>query len=94
MSRFYELILFTASLQKAIIIQYADSVLKFIDTKKLFKQKFYRENCIIFNGQYVKDLTVINKNLKNIILLDVSLIRIPSHLFISSLLMEFQLNHG
>ena len=51
-SRDNELVLFTAGVQ-----EYADSMLQLLDPKQeLFSRRFYRHNCSIVSGNYVKDL--------------------------------------
>jgi hypothetical protein len=45
-------------------------VIDLIDRNKIIKYKFYRENCIFFNNSYVKELKKLNRNMKNLIILD------------------------
>eukprot|EP00834_Sanchytrium_tribonematis_P003690 NODE_152_length_15391_cov_0.883272.p10 type:complete len:207 gc:universal NODE_152_length_15391_cov_0.883272:1641-2261(+) len=66
----YELILFTASLQP-----YADAVMKLIDPNQLVKRRYYRSDCtpVYLNGKlswHQKDLTKLNQNIDNILLID------------------------
>ena len=42
-----------------------------IDKNNKIKIKLFRENCTLSNGILVKDLTNINRNLKDTILIDV-----------------------
>jgi len=51
----------------------------FLDEKKLFVRRLYREDCRLVDGLLVKDLTAMNRDLKDVILLDVSLINIIQH---------------
>ena len=64
-SNCYEIIIFTASPKN-----YAEMVIDLIDKNKIIKYKFYRENCIFFNNNYVKELKKLNRNMKNLIILD------------------------
>lgn len=50
MSKFYEIIIFTAALQ-----DYADFILDIIDANKLISKRLYRQHCSMQpNGCYVK----------------------------------------
>lgn len=68
MSKLYEIIVFTAS-QKS----YADKVIDLIDPKKRIAHRLYRDHCIIINkSYYLKNMRILGRNLKNIIIVDVS----------------------
>jgi len=69
MSNFYEIGIFTASLSN-----YADPLIDVIDKDKVCSFRLFRESCSIVNGFYVKELKRLNRNLKNVILLDVTII--------------------
>jgi TFIIF-interacting CTD phosphatase-like protein len=69
MAKFYEIIIFTASLSK-----YADPLIDILDKDKVCSFRLFRESCTMINGFYVKELKRINRNLKNIILLDVNML--------------------
>jgi CTD small phosphatase-like protein 2 len=67
MSEIYELIIFTAS-QKP----YADKVISLIDPKKRISHVLYRDHCLIINKQYyLKNLKILGRDLKHIVLVDV-----------------------
>lgn len=67
MSQLFEIIVFTAS-QK----QYADKVVAQIDPKKRISHVLNREHCIIINkAYYLKNLKVLGRDLKQMILVDV-----------------------
>jgi len=69
MSQIYEIIIFTAS-QK----QYADKVVPQIDPKKRISHVLNRDHCIIINKlYYLKNLKILGRDLKNTILVDVSI---------------------
>ncbi|CAD8151823.1 unnamed protein product [Paramecium octaurelia] len=66
-SKHFEIIIFTASHQL-----YADKIIDKLDpSRKWVSYRLYRENCIqTQQGIYVKDLRIINRDLKDIVLID------------------------
>jgi len=77
-SQHYELIVFTASKK-----EYANCILNYIEKdKKYFKHRLYRDSCInILNKFFFKDLRILqNRNLKDVILVDNSLISCSNQL--------------
>jgi Dullard-like phosphatase family protein len=70
MSKFYEIVVFTAS-EKS----YADAVLDELDPTGLIKHRLYREHCLkLGHNLYTKDLRVINRDLSQMVLVDNSAI--------------------
>jgi CTD small phosphatase-like protein 2 len=67
LSKRFEIIVFTASHQC-----YADKVLDLIDPKReIIHHRLYRDNCLLVDGVYVKDLRILtNRNLKDVVLVD------------------------
>ncbi|KAF9111998.1 hypothetical protein BGX27_004147 [Mortierella sp. AM989] len=65
MGEIYEVVIFTASLSK-----YADPVLDMLDIHRVIKHRLFRESCFNHKGNYVKDLSVIGRDLKNTIIID------------------------
>lgn len=61
----FELVVFTASLAK-----YADPVLDSLDKTRAIKHRLFRESCINHKGNYVKDLSIIGRDLKSVVLID------------------------
>lgn len=61
----YELIIYTASLSK-----YADPLLDILDPEKLISKRLFRENCVYYDGHYVKDLSLLNREIQQTIIVD------------------------
>lgn len=61
----YEVVVFTASLSK-----YADPVLDMLDKYKVIKHRLFRESCYNHNGNYVKDLSQLGRDLRHSIIID------------------------
>ena len=52
-------------------LEYVDNVIKIIEkNEKFFEHILYRQHATINNGEYVKDLSLLGRNLKNIIIVD------------------------
>ena len=64
-SKYYEIITFTAS-----IPGYASPLLDILDKEKNIQYRLYREHCTFVNGMFIKDLKRLNRNLKDIIIVD------------------------
>ena len=65
LSDFYEIIIYTASLSK-----YADPLLDFLDKHRVSAFRLFREHCTFFNGIFVKDLSRLDRDLKDVIIID------------------------
>ncbi|CAL5028963.1 unnamed protein product [Urochloa decumbens] len=62
----FETIIFTAS--QSI---YAEQLLNVLDPKrKLFRHRVYRESCVYVEGNYLKDLTVLGRDLTRVMIVD------------------------
>jgi len=61
----YEIIIYTASLSK-----YADPLLDQLDVHKVISKRLFRENCVYHQGHYVKDLSLVNRDLQHCIIVD------------------------
>lgn len=65
MSKHYEIIIYTASLNK-----YADPLLDLLDVHKVIRSRLFRESCVYYEGNYVKDMSLINRDLTQSIIVD------------------------
>ena len=65
LSSYYEIMFFTASCES-----YAKPLMNYIDEKKVVSHKFFRKNCTEQEGVYIKDLSKLEKDLRNVVLLD------------------------
>jgi len=62
---YYELVVYTASLNK-----YADPLLDLLDSKNLIEHRLFRESCVQWGGNYVKDLSILNRDLRKTLIID------------------------
>lgn len=67
MKQYFEIVIYTASMK-----QYAQAVIDYIDPEKKFDFCLFRENCTMYKGSYTKDLSLLNRTLKDAILIDVN----------------------
>ncbi|WFC99148.1 protein-serine/threonine phosphatase [Malassezia yamatoensis] len=65
MGQLYEVVIFTASLNK-----YADPVIDILDTHRAVHHRLFRESCYNHHGNYVKDLSQLGRPLHDTIILD------------------------
>jgi Dullard-like phosphatase family protein len=61
----YEIVIFTASLGK-----YANPVLDLLDIHRVVHFRLFREACVNYDGNFVKDLSRLGRELKNTIIID------------------------
>jgi len=74
-TKYYEIVLFTASLPK-----YADPLLDMLDTDKTIDFRLFREHCVqTRNMCYVKDLSCLGRDVKDCIIIDNSAQSYDSH---------------
>ncbi|KAL3756960.1 hypothetical protein ACHAWU_007339 [Discostella pseudostelligera] len=65
MSKHYEIVVYTASLNK-----YADVLLDLLDPHRVIRTRLFRESCVFYEGNYVKDLCLLNRDLSQVIIID------------------------
>merc|ERR1739844_239066 len=65
MAKHYEIVLYTASLNK-----YADPLLDLLDPHQTIRTRLFRESCVYYEGNYVKDLSLLNRDLSKTIIVD------------------------
>ncbi|XP_037077737.1 carboxy-terminal domain RNA polymerase II polypeptide A small phosphatase 1-like [Pollicipes pollicipes] len=61
----FECVLFTASLAK-----YADPVADLLDKWGVFRARLFRESCVFYRGNYVKDLERLGRDLRRVVIVD------------------------
>jgi RNA polymerase II subunit A small phosphatase-like protein len=61
----FECVLFTASLAK-----YADPVADLLDKRGIFRSRLFREACVFYGGNYVKDLDRLGRDINKVIIVD------------------------
>jgi Dullard-like phosphatase family protein len=77
----FEVILMTSSVR-----EYADAVVDYIDPKnQYFDFRVYRKNCLTLKTQkgtflYIKDISIFNRNIKDIVIVDNSIISFSNQL--------------
>lgn len=65
MAKHYEIVIYTASLNK-----YADPLLDLLDPNKVIRYRLFRESCVYYEGNYVKDLNLLDRDLGDTIIID------------------------
>lgn len=65
MAKYYEIVVYTASLNK-----YADPLLDLLDPNRVIRTRLFRESCVFYEGNYVKDLSLLDRDLSQSIIID------------------------
>jgi CTD nuclear envelope phosphatase 1 len=64
--KWFNLVIFTASVQ-----EYADPVIDWLESeRKFFSARYYRQHCTYRQGAYIKDLSSVDPDLSNVMILD------------------------
>jgi CTD nuclear envelope phosphatase 1 len=64
--KWFNLVIFTASVQ-----EYADPVIDWLESeRKFFSARYYRQHCTYRQGAYIKDLSSVEPDLSNVLILD------------------------
>ncbi|ODV96725.1 hypothetical protein PACTADRAFT_39437 [Pachysolen tannophilus NRRL Y-2460] len=61
----YEVVVFTASVSR-----YGDPLLDILDRSRSIHHRLFRESCYNYQGNYIKNLSQIGRDLKNLIIID------------------------
>ncbi|CEJ01647.1 hypothetical protein BCV72DRAFT_197266 [Rhizopus microsporus var. microsporus] len=64
-SQWYKIVIYTASMA-----EYADPVIDWLDQDNIISQRFFRQSCVVRNGNFLKDLTLAEKDLNKVCLID------------------------
>ncbi|CAK4465075.1 unnamed protein product [Aphanomyces euteiches] len=65
LAEYYEIVVYTASLSK-----YADPLLDQLDVYKVIRFRLFREHCVHYEGSYVKDLSLLDRDITQSIIID------------------------
>ena len=65
MGQVYEVVVFTASLAK-----YADPLLDLLDPENVIRARLFREACVFHEGNFVKDLSLVGRDVPGTIIVD------------------------
>lgn len=66
MEKYFELVIYTASLSK-----YADPLMDILDKQRSCSARLFREHCTFYQDKYyVKDLSELNRSMKDVIIID------------------------
>ncbi len=65
MAKHYEIVIYTASLNKS-----ADPLLDLLDPNRVIRARLFRESCVYYEGNYVKDMSLIDRDLSQAIIVD------------------------
>ncbi|KAI9996885.1 hypothetical protein PInf_000148 [Phytophthora infestans] len=65
MAKYYEIVVYTASLSV-----YADPLLDKLDPEGTIRYRLYREHCVQYEGCYVKDLSLLDRDITQTIIVD------------------------
>ncbi|CAD8135120.1 unnamed protein product [Paramecium octaurelia] len=77
LSEYYEIIMWTASLK-----EYADPVMNIIDPQRRALTRLYRQSCTSIQGGLTKNLHKLGRNLKDVLIVDMSFIFQPENGFL------------
>lgn len=64
-SKWYEIVVFTASLQ-----HYADPVIDLIDVEQCVSRRFFRPACKAWQGNFLKDISCVRGDLSQVVIVD------------------------
>eukprot|EP01114_Cavostelium_apophysatum_P001907 TRINITY_DN11671_c0_g1_i1.p1 TRINITY_DN11671_c0_g1~~TRINITY_DN11671_c0_g1_i1.p1 ORF type:complete len:337 (-),score=75.78 TRINITY_DN11671_c0_g1_i1:117-1007(-) len=73
-SQWFELVIFTASLSS-----YANAVIDELDPEHRINRRYYRQSCVNRQGSYIKDLSIVCKDLSKVAIIDNSPVAYSGH---------------
>jgi CTD nuclear envelope phosphatase 1 len=65
LAQYFEIVIFTASIRR-----YAEAVIDIIDTHHVVERRYYRQSCIKNGTAFLKDLRIVNPDLRRVLLID------------------------
>ena len=65
MAKYYELVIYTASLSK-----YADPLMDILDKDRVVSHRLFREHCTFYQGIYVKDMSEVGRKIEDVFIID------------------------
>lgn len=65
MQKYYEVVIYTASLSK-----YADPLMDILDKERAVSSRLFREHCTFYQGMYVKDMSEVGRDLRDVLIID------------------------
>jgi RNA polymerase II subunit A small phosphatase-like protein len=68
----FEVVVFTASIAKVRLRQYANPLIDKLDSYSVVSSRLFRESCVFCKGSYVKDLSLVGRDLAQCVIIDVS----------------------
>ncbi|XP_043918718.1 CTD small phosphatase-like protein 2-B isoform X2 [Protopterus annectens] len=75
LSRIYEIFIFTTAKR-----DYAQKILDIVDPQKKIRHRLFQEDCICVKGHYIKDLSLLKRDLSKLVVVDTSVHKFAYHI--------------